>query len=91
MSSPSTVRAATLAGALRTRVPIPPPAGSQRQRRSKADNRVAWIMDIQTAATVYVHGYDLATANAHHPLIAQQVAALAPSAAAPSILTPPRF
>lgn len=87
-------RAADVAGALRARMPIPPPrpAGKQqRQRRSKADSRVAWIMDLQTAATAFVHGYDLVTADAHHAVIAEQIKALAPAAPAPLIQTPPVF
>jgi predicted nucleic acid-binding protein len=87
-------RAASVAGALRARMPIPPPrpAGKQqRQRRSKADGRVAWIMDLQTAATVFVHGYDLVTADAHHSAIVEQLNALAPTTPAPMIQTPPAF
>jgi predicted nucleic acid-binding protein len=86
-------RAADVAGALRARIPIPPPrpTGKQRQRRSKPDSRVAWIMDLQTAATVFVHGYDLVTADAHHAVIAEQIKALAPAAPAPLIQTPPVF
>lgn len=87
-------RAADVAGALRARMPLPPPrpAGKhQRQHRSKPDSRVAWIMDLQTAATVFVHGYDLVTADAHHAVIAEQIKALAPGAPAPLIQTPPAF
>lgn len=84
-------RAAELAGALRARMPTPPTGGSQRQRRSKADTRVAWIMDLQTAATVFVHGYDLVTADAHHAVIAEHINALAPTTPAPLIQAPPRF
>lgn len=87
-------RAADVAGALRARMPVPPPrpAGKQqRQRRSKADSRVAWIMDLQTAATVFVHGYDLVTEDAHHSVIAEQINALAPTAPTPLIQAPPAF
>jgi predicted nucleic acid-binding protein len=87
-------RAADVAGALRARMPIPPPRPTgkrQHQRRSKADSRVAWIMDLQTAATAFVHGYDLVTADAHHSVIVEQLNALAPTAPAPMIQTPPAF
>lgn len=74
-------------------MPTPPPAAKRDQRRSKADHRVAWIMDLQTAATVFAHGYDLVSADAHHPFIAAQLHALAPRCArsadphAPAALT----
>ncbi len=84
-------RAADIAGALRSRMPIPPIATKQPKRRSKASSRVAWIMDLQTAATVFVHGYDLMTANAHHPLIAAELSSLAPAAPPLLIHPPPRF
>ncbi len=73
-------RSADIAGALRAHMPTPPPASRQRQRRSKAANRIAWIMDIQTAAIVFSHGYDLLSADAHHQTIAAQLSLLAPGA-----------
>ena len=73
-------RSADIAGALRAHMPTPPPGPRQRQRRSKAADRVAWIMDIQTAATAFSHGYDLFSADAHHQIIAEQLAVLAPGA-----------
>jgi predicted nucleic acid-binding protein len=82
-------RAADIAGALRAQMPIPPPAAKRGHRRSKADNRVAWIMDLQTAATVFAHGYDLVSADAHLPLIAAQLCALAPDVPALLIHAPP--
>jgi predicted nucleic acid-binding protein len=84
-------RAAQVAGALRARMPIPPAAAKQAKRRSKANDRVAWIMDLQTAATAFVHGYDLATADVHHSLIATELGALAPAAPPLLIHPPPRF
>jgi predicted nucleic acid-binding protein len=84
-------RSADIAGALRAHMPTPPPAAKRGQRRSKADNRVAWIVDLQTAATVFAHGYDLVSADAHHPLIAAQLHALAPDAPALLIHTPPQL
>lgn len=84
-------RAADIAGALRSHMPIPPATTKQPKRRSKAGSRVAWIMDLQTAATVFVHGYDLMTADAHHPLIAAELSRLAPAAPPLLIKPPPRF
>ena len=52
---------------------------------------MAWMLDIQTAATVFVHGYDLLSADAHHPLIAKELSALAPTAPALLIEAPPQF
>jgi predicted nucleic acid-binding protein len=85
-------QAADVAGALRARMPTPPPSAAKRSRgRSKAEDRVAWIMDLQTSATVFVHGYDLLTADAHHPVIAKELSALAPSAPPLLIEAPPKF
>lgn len=84
-------RAADVAAALRARIPVPPPPARQSKRRSKADGRVAWTLDLQTAATAFVHGYDLSTADAHHALIAAELSALAPRASALVVQSPPRF
>jgi len=84
-------RAADIAGALRAYMPTPPPTAKQPRQRSKANSRVAWIMDLQTAATAFVHGYDLTTADAHHPLIAAQLNTLAPTAPPLLIQAPPQF
>ena len=48
-------------------------------------------MDLQTAATVFVHGYDLATADAHLSVIAKQLSVLAPAASPLLIHQPSRF
>jgi hypothetical protein len=45
-------------------------------------------MDIQTAATVFAHGYDLLSADAHHQTIAAQLSAVAPQAPPLLIRTP---
>jgi predicted nucleic acid-binding protein len=84
-------QAADIAGALRARIPTPPLATKRSKRRSKADSRVAWMLDIQIAATVFVRGYDLLSADAHHPLIAQELSVLAPSAPPLLIEAPPKF
>jgi predicted nucleic acid-binding protein len=84
-------RAADIAGALRARIPTPPPAPKRSKGRSKAEGRVAWMMDLQTSATVFVHGYDLLSSDAHHPLIAKELSALAPSTPPLLIEGPPKF
>jgi predicted nucleic acid-binding protein len=83
-------RAADVAGALRAAIPTPPSTRRPRDR-SKPENRVAWILDIQIAATVFVHGYDLLTADAHHTILATRLATLAPTAPTLHIHPPPRF
>jgi len=84
-------RAADIAGALRAQIPTPPPAPRQRQRRSKADSRVAWVLDLQTAATVFAHGYDLVSADAHHATIVTELCTLAPGAPPLQIHPPPQL
>ena len=84
-------QAADIAGALRARIPAPPPAAKRSKGRSKAEGRVAWIMDLQISATVFVHGYDLVSADAHHSLIATALSALALTAPALLIEAPPQF
>jgi predicted nucleic acid-binding protein len=83
-------RAADVAGALRAAIPTPPSTRRPRDR-SKPEHRVAWILDIQIAATVFVHGYDLLTADAHHTILATRLAMLAPTAPTLHIHPPPRF
>jgi predicted nucleic acid-binding protein len=84
-------RAAEIAGALRADMPTPPTTVKRSRSRAKPDNRVAWILDIQIAATVFAHGYDLLTADTHHSVIATRLAVLAPSAPALRIQPPPQF
>jgi predicted nucleic acid-binding protein len=84
-------RAADIAGALRATIPTPPSASRRPRDRSKAENRVAWVLDIQIAATVFAHGYDLLTADTHHAIIATRLATLAPTAPALQIHAPPQF
>jgi len=83
--------AAELAGALRADTPTPPPAARRARARSKAETRVAWMLDLQTAATAFVHGYDLISGDAHHAHIAARLAALAPDAPGLRVTPPPRF
>lgn len=65
-------RAAAVAGRLRAISPLPPANTSSRTgKRSKPDNRVAWVMDLQTAACVFVAGASLASDDQHHGHIAR--------------------
>ncbi|MHB1469378.1 MAG: type II toxin-antitoxin system VapC family toxin [Solirubrobacteraceae bacterium] len=73
-------RAADVAGALRSRMPTPPSNPKRGRGRSKPESRVAWILDLYTAATAFVHGYDLVSADAHHTGIAARLRELAPGA-----------
>lgn len=50
---------------------------------------MAWICDLQTAATAYALGYALASADAHHVAIAGLLAMIAPGAPALEIVVPP--
>jgi predicted nucleic acid-binding protein len=84
-------RAAEVAGVLRVDVPTPPSTVRRSRERSKAETRVAWMLDIQTAATAFVHGYDLVSGDAHHGHIAERLAVLAPAAPALRVVVPPRF
>jgi predicted nucleic acid-binding protein len=84
-------RAAEAAGALRADMPTPPATARRSRERSKAESRVAWILDIQTAATAFVQGYDLVSADAHHLRIAERLVVLAPAAPALTVQAPPRF
>jgi predicted nucleic acid-binding protein len=85
-------QAADIAGALRARMPTPPTSVAKRSKgRSKAEDRVAWVMDLQTSATVFVQGYDLVTADAHHPVIAKELSVLAPAAPPLLIEAPPHL
>ncbi len=88
---PFSDRAAETAGVLRAEMPTPPSAVRRSRERSKAESRVAWILDIQTAATAFVQGYDLISADAHHLQIAERLAALAPAAPVLRVQAPPRF
>lgn len=65
-------RAAAVAGRLRAIGPLPPTSTSSKtSKRSKSDSRVAWVMDLQTAACVFVAGASLASDDKHHEDIAQ--------------------
>lgn len=72
-------RAALVAGHLRARAELPP--ARKGDRRTKAQRRAAWHLDLQIAATCWAAGYDVATANRlDFELIAAQLSRLAPTA-----------
>lgn len=69
--------AAALAGEIRA---MGRTSGRKRSAgRSKAEDRVSWLLDIEIAACAWVAGYDLATANRRDfEPIAEAIAALSP-------------
>jgi predicted nucleic acid-binding protein len=82
-------RAAQLAGEARALRPAPPEP-KRGERRSKAERRVAWLLDLQIAAAAYVHGHDVATGNARDfEAIASAFAELAPGAPPLEVVEPP--
>jgi hypothetical protein len=79
--------AAALAGEVRAALPFPP--RPRRAPRSKADTRVAWILDIQIASAVWAAGYDIATANrSDFVAIAEAIEAIAPGGARLNVTDP---
>ena len=81
-------RAALVAGRLRARAALP--AAAKGDRRSKAQRRAAWHLDLQAAAICWAGGYDVATANRRDfELIAAELEALAPGAPPLAVLDAP--
>ena len=86
---PFSSRAAVLAGELRGRHHALP-ARKRARQGSKAGARVAWVMDIQIAATVWTAGRELATANrGDFEVIAELISELAPGGPPLHVATPP--
>lgn len=54
--------AAAVAGEIRALQPFPP--STTKARRSKAESRVAWLLDVEIASTAWVAGFDIASDNA---------------------------
>lgn len=82
--------ASVVAGALRARHPLPP-TGARRDERTKPDRRVAWVLDIQIAATAWTAGYGLATRNRRDfELLRDLIAELHPRTTPLEVLGPPR-
>ncbi len=68
-------RAAAVAARLRAIRRVPPANTSAKAaQRSKAESRVAWVMDLHTAAAVFVSGATLASDDTHHATIASDLA-----------------
>lgn len=81
-------RAALVAGRLRARAALP--AAAKGDRRTRAQRRAAWQLDLQIAATCWAAGYDVATDNRRDfELIAAELAALAPGAPGLQVLPSP--
>ncbi len=80
-------RAALIAGRLRGVLPHPP---AKRDRRSKTMRQASWLLDIETAATAFAAGLDVATANpADFEALRHALAALFPDAPALTIVDGP--
>ncbi len=76
---PFDAAAAILAGEVLALRPDPPPA--PRDRRQRARRRIAWHMDVHIAATAYVHGYGVRTANvSDHMAVGEAIAKVLPGA-----------
>lgn len=86
---PLTARAAVVAGEIRARRRVPPPA-SRGSRRSRTEARAAWVMDIEIAATAWTAGRDIVSADRHHfETIADVLEDLAPKSRRLDVLPPP--
>jgi predicted nucleic acid-binding protein len=90
---PLSWEAALLAGRLRAMLPIPPTAPtarSPRERRTKPERRVAWIADIQIAATAWLAGEAVCTADQKHfEALGEAIAKLFPGERELQVLPPP--
>ena len=85
---PLDARAAFVAGRLRARASLP--AAVKRDKRTKAQRRTAWQLDLQIAAVCWAGGYDVATANRRDfELIAAELETFAPGAPVLAVLDPP--
>ena len=85
---PLTREAAFAAG--RTRAGCPFPARSPRDRRSKPDRRVAWVNDMQIAATAWAFCVPVATENvADFTRLSELLAELYPRAKRLEVLASP--
>jgi predicted nucleic acid-binding protein len=89
---PLSWEAALLAGRLRAALPTPPTrARARRSRDPKPERRVAWIADIQIAATAWLAGEDVCTADRDHFVaLSDAIADLFPDEDRLKILPPPR-
>lgn len=90
---PLTWEAALLAGRLRAKHPAPPAATVSRPKRSrgpKPERRVAWVTDIQIAATTWLAGEPVCTADrVHFKTLSNGIADLYPGEGKLEVLPPP--
>jgi predicted nucleic acid-binding protein len=90
---PLSWEAALLAGQLRAMLPVPlmdPAARSPRERGTKPERRVAWIADIQIAATAWLAGEAVCTADRKHfEVLGEAIAKLFPGERKLQVLPPP--
>jgi predicted nucleic acid-binding protein len=88
---PQTWEAALLAGRLRAEHPVPPlDSRPKRSRGPKPERRVAWVTDIQIAATAWLAGEPVCTADqAHFKLLSDGIADLFPGEAKLEVLPSP--
>jgi predicted nucleic acid-binding protein len=93
---PLSWEAALLAGRLRAKQPTPPTGGhgsrKGRSRDPKPERRVAWIADIQIAATAWLAGEDVCTADRDHFVaLSETIADLFPDEDRLQIHPPPQL
>jgi predicted nucleic acid-binding protein len=90
---PLSWEAALLAGQLRAMLPVPPTGRrSQRGRGAKPERRVAWIADIQIAATAWLAGEPVCTADQEHfEALAGAIARLFPKEQKLEMIPPPQL
>lgn len=90
---PLSREAALLAGRLRATHPTPPGAASgrgKRDTRSKPERRVAWVTDIQIAASAWLAAEPICTADqAHFELLGSTIAELYPEEGGLEVLPSP--
>lgn len=88
---PLSWEAALLSGRLRANLPAPPTTGrARRSRDPKPERRVAWIADIQIAATAWLAGEDVCTADhGHFEALSDAIASLFPDENRLQLLPPP--
>jgi len=89
---PLSWEAALLAGQLRALLPAPPTGRSaQRDRGAKPERRVAWIADIQIAATAWLAGEPVCTADREHfETLSKAIAELFPREEKLQVIPPPQ-
>jgi len=87
---PLSWEAALLAGQLRAMLPVPPSGGSRGGRGTKPERRVAWIADIQIAATAWLLGEAVCTTDqGHFEALAEAIAKLFPREPRLKVIPPP--